>query len=113
MSLRNERTGRAVATTLEPALDSASRRKGLLGRDGLPEGHALIIAPSGLVHTFGMRFPIDVLIVSRAGVVLKAVHEVPSRRVVGAWRGFAVVEMRAGSLVGSGTRPGDVVSLIK
>ncbi len=111
LALRNQRTGRVVAVTVEPALDSASRKKGLLGRDGLPEGHALIIAPSGLVHTFGMRFAIDVLIVSRAGVVLKAAAAVPARRVVGAWRGFAVVEMRAGSLVGSGTSVGDGLSL--
>ena len=45
------------------ALDSKSRRKGLLGRDTLADRHALVLAPCGSVHTFGMRFPIDVLFV--------------------------------------------------
>jgi uncharacterized protein len=112
MSLRNERTGLVVAATLEPAFDSASRKRGLLGRDGLPENYALIIAPSNMVHTFFMRFPIDILFVSRAGVVLKAAPNVPARRIVGAWRGFAVVEMRAGALAGSETRAGDALSLV-
>jgi uncharacterized membrane protein (UPF0127 family) len=112
MSLRNERTGLVVAATLEPAFDSASRKRGLLGRDGLPENYALIIAPSNMVHTFFMRFPIDILFVSRAGVVLKAAANVPARRIVGAWRGFAVVEMRAGALAGSETRAGDALSLV-
>ena len=94
MALRNLRTGLVVAATLEPAFDSTSRKRGLLGRDGLPESHALIIAPSNMVHTFFMRFPIDILIVSRSGLVVKA-----------------VVEMRAGSLTGSGTRTGDTLSL--
>ena len=111
MALRNLRTGLVVAATLEPAFDSASRKRGLLGRDGLPESHALIIAPSNMVHTFFMRFPIDILFVSRAGLVVKASADVPARRIVGAWGGFAVVEMRAGSLAGSGTRTGDTLSL--
>lgn len=111
MALRNERTGLVVASTLEAAFDSASRNRGLLGRDSLPAGHALIIGPSNMVHTFFMRFPIDVLFVSRAGVVVKAVADVPARRIVGAWRGFAVIEMRAGSLALSGTRKGDSLAL--
>ena len=111
MALRNQRTGLVVAATLEPAFDSASRKRGLLGRYGLPKSHALIIAPSNMVHTFFMRFPIDILFVSRAGLVVKAAADVPARRIVGAWGGFAVVEMRAGSLAGSGTRTGDTLSL--
>jgi len=111
MCLRNQRTGQLVATALEPAFDSASRKRGLLGRDGLPPGHALVIAPCSMVHTFFMRFAIDVLIVSRRGVVVRAAHAVPARRLVGAWRGFAVVELAAGALAASGTRKGDVVTL--
>jgi uncharacterized protein len=113
MSLRNERTGLVVASTLEPAFDSATRNRGLLGRTGLPAGHALVIAPTSMVHTFFMRFPIDILIVSRDGVVLKAVARVPARRIVGAWRGFAVVEMAAGSLAGTGTAVGDALLLVE
>lgn len=105
--LLNERTGRPVATTLEPAFDSASRKKGLLGRDSLPPGHAVIIAPSSLVHTFFMRFPIDVLVVSRDGRVLRARSNVPARRLVGALRGFAVIEMAAHELERSETVAGD------
>jgi uncharacterized membrane protein (UPF0127 family) len=103
----NDRTGKPVATTLEPAFESASRKKGLLGRDGLSAGHALIIAPSNMVHTFFMRFPIDVLVVTRDGRVLKARRNVPARRLVGALRGFAVIEMAANELERSETVAGD------
>jgi hypothetical protein len=92
---------------LEPAFESASRKKGLLGRDGLPAGHALIIAPSNMVHTFFMRFPIDVLVVARDGCVLKARRSVPARRLVGALRGFAVIELAAHELERSETVAGD------
>jgi hypothetical protein len=64
-----------------------------------------------MVHTFFMRFSIDVLFVSRSGLVVKASERVPARRIVGAFRAFAVIEMRAGSLLTSGTRAGDQLQL--
>jgi uncharacterized membrane protein (UPF0127 family) len=105
--LLNERTGHPVATTIEGAFDSASRKRGLLGLESLPPGEALIIAPSNMVHTFFMRFPIDILIATREGRVVKARQNVPARRIVGALRGFAVIEMAANELQRSGTVRGD------
>ena len=70
-SLVNDRTGLPVVTKLELAVDSVSRRKGLLGRDGLADTTGIVIAPTNAVHTFFMRFPIDIVFVTRAGEVLK------------------------------------------
>lgn len=44
------------------------RNTGLLGTDGLPEG-AVWIERCGNVHTVGMRYPIDVVFLSRGGRV--------------------------------------------
>jgi uncharacterized membrane protein (UPF0127 family) len=96
-----------VAASLEPAFDSASRKRGLLGRDALPPGHALIIAPSNMVHTFFMRFPIDVVFAARDGRVLKVRANVPARRIVAALRAFAVIEMAANEVGRSDTKAGD------
>lgn len=110
--LRNTRSGRPVATVIEAALDSASRKRGLLGRDSLSPGHALIIAPSNLVHTFAMRFHLDILFVSRQGRVLKVRTNVPPRRIAGAFGGFAVVELAAGGVKSSDTRTGDLLEVV-
>jgi hypothetical protein len=66
-SLVKEAGGAVVVPHLTLAIDSASRRKGLLGREGLPEESGLIIAPSTAVHTFFMRFPIDIVFLTREG----------------------------------------------
>lgn len=105
--LVNARTRGVVADRLLTAFDSASRRRGLLGRDGLPPGTALIIAPSNAVHTFFMRFPIDVAFVARDGRVIKVRAAVPPWRVTASLRGFTVIEFAAGTLARSNTRPGD------
>ena len=101
--LQNVRNGRLVAETVIPAFESAARRKGLLGRDSLANGSAMVIAPSNAIHTFWMRFAIDVLFVRRNGTVVKVARNVPPWRAVVGLRAYAVIELPSGAL-----RPGDV-----
>lgn len=105
--LTNTRNNRLVARTLLTAFDSASRRKGLLDHDSLADGSAMIIAPTSAIHTFAMRFVIDVIFVSKDGRVLKVRPHIKPRRIAAAWRAFAVVELPAGAIERSDTRPGD------
>ncbi|HXE79575.1 MAG TPA: DUF192 domain-containing protein [Vicinamibacterales bacterium] len=111
-SLRNTRNGRVVAERLEPAFDSGTRRRGLMGRDGLPAGSALVIAPSNSVHTFFMKFPIDVLFVAKDGQVLKIRPAVGPWRITGALRGFAVIELPAGAAAAADLRVGDRLEVV-
>ena len=105
--LRIDRSGGWLATHAELAGSSESRRRGLLGRDTLPPGHALVIAPTQGVHTFGMRFPIDVVSVNRSGEVVSIRAAVPKRRIVVSWSAFAMVELDTGSAERAGDRLGD------
>jgi uncharacterized membrane protein (UPF0127 family) len=83
------------------------RMRGLLGRRSLPAGEGLLIRPAPSVHTFFMRFPIDVVFLSRAGEVLKV------SAAVGPWRArscrgaYAVVELAAGEAERRGVAVGD------
>jgi uncharacterized membrane protein (UPF0127 family) len=110
-TLRDVTSRRAIATRIEIAFDSASRRKGLLGRTELADDTALVLAPCSSIHTFFMRFAIDVLFVDRRGRVVKASPHVPPWRIRIAWRSFAVVELSSGKLERIGTRVGDLVEL--
>ena len=109
--LANERNQRLLARTLLTAFDSASRRRGLLKHDSLPEGSALIIAPSNAIHTFFMRFPIDVAFVSRDGRILKVRSAIPAGRMSASLRAFAVIELPAGALAGAETVAGDTLRI--
>jgi uncharacterized membrane protein (UPF0127 family) len=110
-TLVNARTGQVIASQPTAAVDSASRRTGLLKHESMPEGFALIIAPCNAVHTFGMRFAIDLLFVARNGTVLKVCHAVPRRRIAVSWRAFATIELAAGTLTLSPAEAGDSVAL--
>jgi uncharacterized protein len=92
------RTGFPLVQRLEIAGHSRARKKGLIGRDSLAPGHALVIAPSQGVHTFGMRFPIDIVAIDRQGRVIKIRPNVGPNRIVFAWSAFAMLELNAGSV---------------
>ena len=110
--LTNTRNDRIVARTLLRAFDSESRRRGLLKRDSLPEGTALVIAPTNAIHTFFMRFAIDVAFMSRDGRVLKVRAGMPPWRIAAAWGGYAVVELASGALDRAGVRQGDALRIV-
>ena len=103
----NARSGKVVADRLLAAFDSGSRRKGLLAQDSLPPSTAMIIAPTNAIHTFFMKFPIDIVFVSKSGQVLKVRFAVPAWRMTASLRAFAVLELAAGSLDASDTKIGD------
>lgn len=97
--LRDIDASSVVATTIESAFDSASRRRGLLGRSHLPDGSALVIAPCSAVHTCFMRMAIDVVFVSRQGRILKVYEALAAWRIGFAVGAFAAIELPAGTTV--------------
>jgi uncharacterized protein len=111
LALIDATDGRVVVPDLELAIDSRTRRKGLLGRDGLATGAGLIIAPSNAVHTFFMRFPIDIVFLDRSGTVLKIRHNVPARRVAVSATAHAVLELPAGTAAVQGVSVGQKLAL--
>ncbi len=68
----------AVLRSVKIARGFLERLIGLLGRSGLEEGEALMIPDCGSVHTFGMRFVIDVLFFDKDGNVLALYPDTPS-----------------------------------
>lgn len=89
------------------ATNSRERRTGLLKHTSLPEGEGLWIAPCEAVHTFGMKFAIDLVFIDRKHRVVKVRESVPRRRIAVALTADSVIELPAGTIARTGTRKGD------
>jgi uncharacterized membrane protein (UPF0127 family) len=111
MALKNSRSGAVLASSVELAVTSAERRKGLLGRDAMAPGSALVITRCAAVHTFWMRFAIDVAFVDSSGVVKKVVEDLGPWRMAGALFASTAIEFPAGTLKHDVLRVGDRVCL--
>ena len=100
-----------MLASAEVARGFRGRTVGLLGRDRDSVTGALVFRPCRQVHTFGMRFPIDVAFCDRDGVVLRTCTVAPWRLTRVVWRSGLVIEAAAGALERWGLRPGDTVEV--
>ena len=75
----------------------ASRMKGLAKLDELPEALALHIPRCRSVHTFTMRFPLDLIWLDKAGHVVRVDPDVPPRRLRNCLKARSVIEVRGGT----------------
>jgi uncharacterized membrane protein (UPF0127 family) len=96
-----------LADCVEVADHGATRRKGLLGRDGLADGEGLWIVPCESVHTFGMKFSIDLVYLDRNKKVKKVRSDVPPWRLSACLSAHSVLELVPGTIRATQTRPGD------
>ena len=107
MRVRNATRGVPLGDRIDVADTSAKRRTGLLKHTGLAEGEGLWIAPCEAVHTFGMKFPIDVVFVSRKRRVLKVRKEMDRRGIALCLWAQSVLELPPGTVDRTGTQKGD------
>ena len=107
-----QRSGANLATHATIAEGIAARMVGLLNRDHLEPGAALILPSCRSVHTVGMRFTIDVLFVdSRWEVVGQCPNLPPWRMTPVVWAASTVIELPAGTLASVGIKQGDTLVL--
>src|SRR4051794_22539421 len=98
-----------VLAAAEVASTRRDRARGLLGRDGFTG--ALVFRKCRQVHTFGMRFDIDVAFCDADGVVLRA-RTLRRRRISPiVWRSAFVIEAESGAFERWGLRVGDRVEV--
>ena len=83
--------------TLVEAGTSKARRRGLARLDSLPDDCALLIPRCPAIHTFGMRFALDLIWLGKDGTVARVDRSVPPRRMRACLRARSVVETAAGA----------------
>ena len=81
---------------LVEASTGKARRRGLSGLDALPDDYALLIPRCPAIHTFGMRFALDLIWLDKGGRVVRVDRSVPPRRMRTCVRARSVVETAAG-----------------
>jgi hypothetical protein len=92
---------------VELADTSAKRRTGLLKHERLEPGHGLWIVPCESVHTFFMKFAIDLVYVDRKHKVRKVRSAVPPWRLSACLSAHSILELPAGTAERTGTQAGD------
>lgn len=111
--MRNQTRNTVLAESADMADTSAKRRTGLLKHERLNPGDGLWIVPCESVHTFFMKFPIDLVYLDKQTKVRKVRHRVPAWRLSVCLSAHSILELPAGTLEQTGTRVGDELTIEK
>jgi hypothetical protein len=109
--VRNLTRNVVLADAAEVADSSAKRRTGLLKHSSLEPGDGLWIVPCEAVHSFGMKFTIDVLYLDRKRKVKKVRPEMAPRRMSACLTAHSVLELPAGTIARTATQAGDQLEI--
>jgi uncharacterized protein len=113
MRVRNLNKEIELADRAIAANTSALRKTGLLKHESLPEGEGLWIVPCEGVHTFFMKFAIDVIYLNKKRQVVKLRPNMPKSRLSLCLKAHSVLELPAGMIAKTGTQVGDVLEFDK
>jgi uncharacterized protein len=107
----NTTRGTVLGECIRVADTGLSRIIGLLGERKLPPGDGLLIVPSQGVHTWGMLFPIDIVVLDREWNVLALRARMRQFRMTRIfWKAAAVLELPPGVLDSTSTALGDTLT---
>ena len=102
-----------LANAADVADTSAKRRTGLLKHDHLDPGQGLWIVPCESVHSFFMKFPIDLVYLDRKKKVRKVRHRMAPWRLSACLTADSILELPAGAVGATGTQPGDQLEIVE
>ena len=91
---------------LDVALDAGERMKGLLGRDGLEQGKGFLLPACTCVHTWFMKFPLDLVYLNSEMTVVKVRSNVRPFRMSWCFGAETTLELAAGEADRCGIVPG-------
>jgi len=112
MKIINLTKNKILAEDISLSSSFFKRLKGLLGCRSIAKNQAMILRPANSVHSFFMRFPIDVLFVDRKNLVVKAVSNMQPFKATGIYfKSSFVIELYAGILQETQTTEGDYLQI--
>jgi uncharacterized membrane protein (UPF0127 family) len=111
MVVRNQTRNTILADAAEVADTSEKRRTGLLKRERLEPGQGLWIVPCESVHSFFMKFAIDLVYLDRDKKVRKVRHRMAPWRLSACLTAHSILELPAGTVATSGTQAGDQLEI--
>ncbi len=112
IEVSNQTRGTVLGRRIQLADTALSRAIGLLGQSRLNPGGGLFIDPSSGIHTFGMRFAIDVVALDRHLRVRGLWPGLGGFRIAGlSWKTSCVLELPVGAIRQSDTRIGDQLAI--
>lgn len=112
MKIYNSSNNNLIADNVKLANSFITRTLGLIPKTTISEDEGLVIKPCCSVHTFFMRFGIDILFVNKRNEIIALYENVNPWRILPIHlTAFYVVELAAGTISTKNIEKGDIISI--
>lgn len=112
--LKLVKDGEILCSYVEDASNFYTRFMGLMYRKSIPMDHGLLLTPCNEIHTFGMRFDIDTVAISKEGEVLFIDKAVKPNKIRKKVKGcHMILELNSGVSDQLGLQVGDRIEFVK
>ncbi|MFZ5643885.1 MAG: DUF192 domain-containing protein [Bacillota bacterium] len=111
MKLVNNSTGEVLAGRIDTANSFMSRLTGLMGKKEMPDGYALLLKPCSQIHTFFMKFSIDVIFLDRNWTARHIIENMLPWRISPFVPGAKFAAELPGGKLKNRVSPGDILKL--
>ncbi len=101
--------GYVLATEVYVADSFLKRAKGLLGKSAISANNAMVIIPCNAIHTFFMRFNIDVIFISDENKIISLHKTVKPWKVLRQLSAKYVVELPDNTINNAGLKEGQLL----
>ena len=112
MNIYNSTKNNLIASNVKVAQNFITRSIGLLSKKSISDDEGLIIKPCCSIHTYFMKFPIDVLFVNRKNMIVALYENVDRTRILPIHLSSSyVVELAAGLISKKNIEKGDIIQI--
>ena len=112
-SLFNRTNNQVLAKSITKASSFLQRLKGLMGKEDAPSGTAFWIPSCPSIHTFFMKFSLDVIFTDKTFRVVSVHHSIPPGKILyGGWKSYHVFEIKTPGLKKDLIKKGDQLNVV-
>lgn len=112
MKVYNSTQNNLIADEVKVADNFITRTFGLIPKKNILENEGLIINPCCSIHTFFMKFPIDVVFVDKNNLVVALYGNVRPWRILPIHlNSFYVIELASGTILDKNIQKGDIMAV--
>lgn len=112
IKLYNSTQNNLISDNVNVAENFFSRAIGLIEKKSFPDAQALVIKPCNSIHTFFMKFPIDVLFVNKNNKIISIYENVKPNRILPVhFNSKLVVELASGQIRVNNICLGDIIRI--
>ena len=111
-SLVNKTTCQVLAENVTRLETFLERLKGLIGKEETPSNSTFWISACPSIHTFFMKFSLDVIFTDKNFKIVSVFHSVPPGKILfGGRKSYHVFEMQAPGLKSHSVKKGDILNV--